>query len=82
MGKRIEKIKQSKTEMYQNILTDPYFYPATKVLLMYLLELKGVYYLETPIVKIDDSVKEDLHLSSYHWNRAIKQLKEIEMVED
>lgn len=70
----------TKSEFYLDILTDPFFKPETRVLLMYVLEVKGVYYLKDK--QAYHITAQEVNLTETQFNRALKQLKEVGMVTD
>lgn len=80
MSKLTKQKNMTKSEFYQHILTDPFFKPETKVLLMYVLEIKGVYYLQEK--KAYDIEAKEVNLTETQFNRALKQLKAVGMVTD
>ena len=66
----------SKYEIIREVLTDKYMLPETKLVLTYL------FYTERKSQMTDDEMMDTLNLSKYKVNRVIKQLKELNLLEE
>ena len=79
-----KKKRIRRKDIYRRILEDPRLLPATKLVLLYVLEVRGLYYFQgkqTPqSVRELDNIKDKLSLSDYHWRRVKKQLKNMNLV--
>ena len=66
----------SKYEIIREVLTDKYMLPETKLVLTYM------FYVERKSQMTDDEMMDILNLSKYKVNRVIKQLKELNLLEE
>jgi len=66
----------SKYEIIREVLTDKYMLPETKLVLTYM------FYVERKSQMTDDEMMNTLNLSKYKVNRVIKQLKELNLLEE
>jgi len=82
MSKKTEKLKMLKKDLLMNILTDPYFLPTTKLILVYFLELKGMHYIENNGEVDFNELSEILHISKQTLGKAKKQLLELEVLRE
>jgi len=66
----------NKYEIIREVLTDKYMLPETKLVLTYML------YTERKAQMTNNEMMEELNLSKYKVSKVIKQLKELNLLED
>ena len=66
----------NKYEIIREVLTDKYMLPETKLVLAYML------YTERKSQMTNNEIMEELSLSKYKVSRVVKQLKELNLLED
>ena len=66
----------NKYEIIREVLTDKYMLPETKLVLTY------VFYIGRQRQMSKEEMMNTLNLSNYKVNKVVKQLKELELLED